>query len=129
MKAKVYYFLFIALCCCSCNVTVKDIVGTYVSNFRVNNLDTLKVNTDGTYEKHVYRISDNRLIYQNKGSWELRDGRIIFKDFFESDQAFSKEFKGYSDILITTSLDVNNSFGKVSFAFSEEKNDYLYRKL
>ncbi|RZJ91410.1 MAG: hypothetical protein EOO20_05135 [Chryseobacterium sp.] len=110
-------------------MTVKDIVGTYVSNFRVNNLDTLKVNTDGTYEKHVYRISDNRLIYQNKGSWELRDGRIISKDFFESDQAFSKEFKGYSDILITTSLDVNNSFGKVSFDFSEEKNDYLYRKL
>lgn len=123
-------FLFIGLFCCSCNVTVKDIPGTYVSNFRKNNFDTLKVNADGTYEKNVYRISDNRLIYRNKGSWELRNKRIIFKDFFfDSDQAFSEDFEGYSDILITSSLDVNSSFGKVSFDFLEEENDYLYRKL
>lgn len=130
MKYKIYYFLFIGLYCCSCNVIVKDIPGTYVSNFRINNLDTLWVNADGTYEKLVYRISDNKLIYRNKGSWELKDRRIIFKDFFfDSDQVFSEKFKGYSDILITSSLDVNNSFGKVSFDFLEEENDYQYRQL
>lgn len=94
MKPKIYCFLFIGLFCWSCNVTVKDIPGAYVSNFRANNLDTLWVKTDGTYEKRVYRIADSTLLYENKGSWELKDRRIILKDFFfHSDQVFSKELQ------------------------------------
>lgn len=53
MKIKIYLFLFIGLFCWSCNLTVKDMPGTYVSNFRANNLDTLRLMTDGTNEKRV----------------------------------------------------------------------------
>jgi hypothetical protein len=129
MKAKIYFLLFISLCC-SCNLTRKDIPGTYISNFRVNNFDTLRVVSDGTYEKRVYKISDKSLLYRNKGNWQFRDGRIIFKDFFyESDDVFSKEFENYSNILITSSLDVHKRFGKIFFEFLEDENDYRYKKL
>ena len=36
---------------------------------------------DGTYEKSVYRIYDQTLVYRNKANWEFDDGRIVLENF------------------------------------------------
>jgi hypothetical protein len=44
-----------------------DLAGSYVSGFKTNNYDTLKVCSNGNYEKVTYKISDSTLVYLNKG--------------------------------------------------------------
>ncbi len=129
MKFKIL-LLFIAGVILGCKVNIEEILGVYVSNNYINNLNTLFILQNGKYRKCTYRKMDNSLIYLNTGSWKYQNGRIIFKEFFNNDdEVFSTSFNNFHDILITTSFDIEKENGKISIDFLEEKGHFKYQKL
>jgi len=128
MKCKIFFLLIMVFF--SCNIKQEEIPGTYISKNQINNIDTLRIFSDGTYEKKVYKKSDNSLIFHNTGGWNYKEARITFKDFFyDNDEIFSKDFKNFKDILITSSFTVEREAGKISIEFLEDKAQFRYNKL
>jgi hypothetical protein len=120
------FLLFIVVLLCSCEIKKTDVMGVYVAENLINNIDTLKVLENGTYSKVLYRKSDNSLVYKNIGKWDFKDGRIILDDFFlDEDQVYSKEAGDFKNVLITSYLPVSRKLNKIVIHYMQ-LTDYKY---
>jgi len=103
--------------------------GIYVAKNLINHVDTLKILSDGTYIKNLYRKDDNSLIYRNTGKWKYKNGRITLYNFLlDEDEVYSKEFNRFEDVLITSSLVVKRRFGKIVIYYRQLTDQSYYEK-
>lgn len=119
--------LFMIMVVIACGISGNQIEGVYVAKNLVNNVDTLKILSDGTYIKDLYRKDDNSLIYHNTGKWKYEEGRITLYDFLlDEDKPYNKEFNRFEDVLITSSLVVKRRFGTIVIYYRQRTDDSYY---
>lgn len=132
MKDKVSKLCFMFLTFITfigCNISSSQMEGVYVAKNLVNHVDTLRILSNGTYVKNLYRKDDNSLIYRNTGKWKFKEGRVILENFLlDEDEDWSKDFDRFEDVLITSSLVPKRKLGKIVIYYRQLTDASYYEK-
>lgn len=57
-------------------LTAENLVGTYEARYDDGSQETVIIRSDGTLEQTC--TINGRMLYQNKGTWEIRDDGLVF---------------------------------------------------
>lgn len=125
---KVLFVLIIYVISASCSLEQKEIVGCYTAiNFK-NNVDTICIYKDYSYQRKIY--SNDSLIYTQRNSWSVKNNIVEFEDFHQNfDVDLIKfpesilDYPGNKQILIETNLD------RTYFCTGHRIDEYCYEKI
>lgn len=104
-------------------------VGVYVAKHNVNTIDSLFVNEGGVYYRAIYGKKNGEVMFKNSGQWQYKNERIVFSDFFPNDDSELKEGYNYNSVLMTYSVPLEKSFGRVVFDYDETTAKFRFYKL
>lgn len=128
-KNKLFLILVHVILLIGCSIGGDEVPGLYVTKNQINTIDSLRILSNGVYTQDLYRKADNSLIYHNTGTWKYKNERIIFNDFFLNEDAiYGKNAGDFERILITSSLTLEKTLGKIFINYREDKGNYGYEK-
>ncbi|MEZ4801668.1 MAG: hypothetical protein R2797_02765 [Gelidibacter sp.] len=113
---------------------VEKVAGTYEIKFEATNgliIETLTLNSDGTYVFHAYERIDQRLSLEGnkygKGRWMLNTKTITFVTSKEDlDDKHSLDFtNSKARFIIKSPRDTSDRMVKTALQFYESKTDWL----
>jgi len=128
MKLKLFKLIIlgiILLFLTSCK-SKEDISGTYIGNFE-NNIDTLKIDTKGNFERIIYS-NDKKKIFNNKGTYKIKGGYIIFEDFLLNEDNLSPSSKYDSTCLVVANLPYTITFSGIKINSNYDLEYYYTQK-
>ncbi|MBW3130501.1 hypothetical protein [Hymenobacter profundi] len=128
--SDIFSLLLISSTVCSCNPTEQEIIGTYTSPSKKQNIDTLSLFPNGTYSRKLYSTKDGHLIFNNSDLWKYdQNGHIILYSYLlDDDRDYRKEVIEY--FTITSSLPVKKRFfSTIKIDCCIENEDIPYYKI
>ncbi|MEC4003842.1 hypothetical protein OX283_004175 [Flavobacterium sp. SUN052] len=108
----------------SCN-SKEELLGQYIGSFK-NNIDSLKINSKGRYERVIYDNSGKK-IFSNKSTYKIEGGFINFNDFLlnEDDLSTSSNYDPTDVVVASLPYSLTFSGMKITSNFDLE---YFYIK-
>lgn len=102
--------------------------GIYVSQNFTQNIDSIKIMSNGVYERIIYD-NERELIFKNIGTYKKYDSHISFDEFLLNSNDLSIKNNYDSNDLLNASLSINTSLlGEVKLVVDHDLN-YYYLKV
>lgn len=102
--------------------------GIYVSQNFTQNIDSIKIMSNGVYERIIYD-NERELIFKNIGTYKKYDSHISFDEFLLNSNDLSIKNNYDSNDLLNASLSINTSLlGEVKLVVDHNLN-YYYLKV
>ncbi len=103
-------------------------VGLYVAKHNVNTIDSLWIEKNGHYTRHIYNMN-GEFLYTNEGEWKIQNKKLLLSDFFPNDDQALKKGYNFDSVLMTFSVPLEKSFGREAFDYDETTAKYRFYKL
>jgi hypothetical protein len=103
--------------------------GVYLAKCNKYIIDSLFVQDNHSYFRKIYQKETRKLLFENEGTWQYKDGRITFTDFFpNNDRKFSENYN-FNAIVMTYSYPLEKSYGRAVFDYNEVSGKYSFYKV
>lgn len=114
---------FIFLAGCSSKENIK---GVYVGSF-VSNIDSLKIYSDGTYERVIYD-NEKEKIFSNKSTYQISDGYVTFDAFLLNENDLSASLNYGTDDLVMARLPYTWTFSGFTIISNDDLGYFYFKK-
>lgn len=128
--ASVFLFLFLLLASCDPHFNEKELYGNYVPiNFK-NTYDTIQLESNGLYTRHVYD-RNRKIVLNMRGNWSLISNHIIdFNSFYLNfDDALIRFPNSTLDTSVEWQVSLESKNKTIQFCVGNIKDTYCYKKL
>lgn len=126
---KITLVILVLFSLSACSVNEKDVVGLYTIKGLSNNIDTLRILSNGKYSRVLYSRTDGRLLFQNSNEWKYVANRLVLRDYLldEDEKHMPEETLGLG--AITAFLPVKRRLSKVVIYYRNGgEDDFYYEK-
>ena len=126
----IYLVLFIGVLFSSCT-NREDIYGVYINNIKSsNNIDTIKIYRDGTYDRLIYDKLNKSLIFKNKNFWKYENSKVILKKILENygGYSFKNKRESYDKYLMTYFFSTEKGNDGLRLRY-DKRNGYYFLKV
>lgn len=107
-----------------------NIHGVYVGQNYTNNIDTLIIMENGTYQQIVYRKEDNCLAHKHVGTWDYSDGYINFDSLLVNrNEKLSELVESWNEVLMRASLPARRKGNFEINIIVDYDSNYYYKKI
>ena len=129
LKAKKGLLIIFLVCFMFFFIKSPNPIGLYVAKRNLNTCDTIELHRNGTYSRVIYLRKNNIKLFENKSNWKYVKGRLIFDDYFPNDDLGLFQGYDFNNVLLTFSVPLEKSFGRVVFDYEEVSGKYRFYKL
>lgn len=109
------------------NTSNTNFQGIYVGENFTKNIDSIKILPNGIYKRIIYN-NRKELIFENTSKYKKHDSYISFDDFLLNMNDLDVKDNYDENDLLNSSLNIDNSFGKVKLVVDYDYN-YYYLKV
>jgi hypothetical protein len=107
-------------------VSKEDLQGTYIGSFK-NNIDSLKINSEGNYERIIYS-NEKKKIFSNKSTYQIVGGNVIFNNYLLNEDDLSPSLKYDSTCLVVANLPYTLTFSGIKITSNYDLEYYYMKK-
>lgn len=136
MKSKTKLFtLILCTLVIACSLREDNIIGVYTKSGNVNLIDTITINSDGSYNRVLYSKSKT-LIFKNRATWSFENDRIVLDDFLKDDDSISfqtikepfpiNSLPQYKELLMNVSLPVEKIEDRIVIYLDQDLNLFYH---
>jgi hypothetical protein len=108
----------------------QSVSGTYIAQNNKNTIDTLILYKDGSYYRALYIKLNSKLVFSNKGKWNVEDNSLILSEYYhDEDEKYERNTLNFTNVLSNISFPIEHSFGRIVFDYQKGNDSYRYYRL
>lgn len=131
MRHKINLIIaYLLLSLTSCSINKDEISGVYITPGLKNNVDTLVILKNGTYEHKIYDKKSKSLTFYHKDKWSFNRDYLRLENFYNNrDEQYTPEYN-FKIGQINTSVIPKRQGGTIIFDYGDYSDGkFIYNKI